>query len=56
MGVYVSILDRLLHHSEILTIEGDSFRLKEATEKNIERKAKRSKAKKLVIDEVKNNA
>jgi DNA replication protein DnaC len=52
----VSIVDRLLHHSEILTIEGDSFRLKEATEKNMERKAKRSKAKKSAIDEEKNHA
>jgi len=49
----VSIVDRLLHHSEILTIEGDSFRLKEATEKNMARKAKRSKAKKSAIDEEK---
>ena len=50
----VSIVDRLLHHSEILTIEGDSFRLKEATEKNMERNTKRSKAKKSAIDEEKN--
>ena len=42
----VSIIDRLVHHSEILNIEGDSFRLKEATEKNIERHSKRSKGKK----------
>ena len=42
----VSIVDRLLHHSEILTIEGDSFRLKEAMEKNKERNAKRAKNKK----------
>lgn len=39
----VSIIDRLVHHSEILTIEGDSFRFKEATEKNQERAAKRGK-------------
>ena len=42
----VSIVDRLLHHSEILTIEGDSFRLKEAMEKNKERNEKRAKNKK----------
>jgi len=42
----VSIIDRLVHHSEILTIEGESFRFKEATEKNQERAEKRkSKAK-----------
>ena len=52
----VSIVDRLLHHSEILTIEGDSFRLKEAMEKNKERHAKRGKAKKSVIDEENNHA
>ncbi len=51
----VSIVDRLLHHSEILTIEGDSFRLKEATEKNLERNAKRNRAKKSVKEE-ENNA
>lgn len=51
----VSIVDRLLHHSEILTIEGDSFRLKEATEKNMERNAKRSKAKKSDMDKEKNH-
>jgi len=42
----VSIIDRLVHHSEILNIEGDSFRLKEATEKKVERQAKRNKNKK----------
>jgi len=36
----------LVHHSEILNIEGDSFRLKEATEKKVERQAKRNKNKK----------
>jgi len=39
----VSIIDRLVHHSEILNIDGESFRFKEATEKNQERTAKRSK-------------
>lgn len=42
----VSIIDRLIHHSEILNIDGDSFRLKEATEKNNARNEKRRKNKK----------
>lgn len=33
----VSIIDRLIHHSEVINIEADSFRLKEATEKNLQR-------------------
>ena len=37
----VSIIDRLVHHSEIISIEGDSYRLKEAHEKNQERQARR---------------
>jgi DNA replication protein DnaC len=52
----VSIIDRLLHHSEILNIEGDSFRLKEATEKNIERCKKRSNNKKSLQEEGENHA
>ena len=52
----VSIVDRLLHHSEILTIEGDSFRLKEAMEKNKERNEKRKKTQKPAKNEVNNNA
>ena len=52
----VSIVDRLLHHSEILSIDGDSFRLKEAKEKNKERNAKRSNAKKAVVNEENNHA
>jgi len=52
----VSIVDRLLHHSEILTIEGDSFRLKEATEKNKERNTKRKKDPKPDENEGKNHA
>lgn len=39
----VSIIDRLIHHSEILNIEGESFRFKEATEKNQQRAAARGK-------------
>lgn len=41
----VSIIDRLVHHSEITNIEADSFRIKEAKEKNMERKAARTKNK-----------
>lgn len=37
----VSIIDKLIHHSEILNIEAESYRLKEATEKKAERLAKR---------------
>jgi DNA replication protein DnaC len=40
----ISIIDRLVHHSEIVSIEGESYRLKEAQEKNrqrvIQRKSK----------------
>lgn len=52
----VSIVDRLLHHSEILTIDGDSFRLKEAMEKNKERNAKRKKSSKSTTNEENNHA
>jgi len=42
----VSIIDRLVHHSEILNIEGDSFRLKEAQENSAKKSAERAKKKK----------
>lgn len=35
----VTLIDRLVHRAEVVAIEGDSYRLKEATERN-ERKAK----------------
>ena len=41
----VSLIDRLVHHSEIVNIEGDSYRLKEAKEQNEKRKAARAKKK-----------
>lgn len=42
----ISIIDRLVHHSEIVNIEGDSYRLKEAQEKNQQRsKLRKSKTK-----------
>jgi len=41
----VSLIDRLLHHAEIIAIEGDSYRLKEAQERTAERAKQRRKAK-----------
>jgi DNA replication protein DnaC len=38
----VSIIDRLVHHSEIVNIEGESYRLKEAKEKTLKQKARRT--------------
>lgn len=53
----VSIIDRLVHHSEIVSIEGDSYRLKEAHEKNQERQSRRKpKTKPSVTTEDHSNA
>ncbi len=41
----VSLIDRLVHHAEIIAIEGDSYRLKEAKERSEQRRQKRSAAK-----------
>jgi len=41
----VSLIDRLVHHSEIITIEAESYRLKEAKEKNQQRQQVRDKRK-----------
>lgn len=41
----VSLIDRLVHNSEIIDIDADSFRLKEATEQTLKRKKERSKRK-----------
>lgn len=41
----VSLIDRLVHNSEIITIEAESFRLKEAKEKSQQRKASRANKK-----------
>jgi len=38
----VALIDRLVHRSEIVEIDGDSYRLKEATERTQERKRKRA--------------
>jgi DNA replication protein DnaC len=37
----VSLVDRLIHHSEILVIDGDSYRMKEAAEKQTATRTKR---------------
>lgn len=44
----VSLVDRLVHHSEIIAIEGESYRLKEAKEQQ-QRKATRRKRKSTAI-------
>ncbi len=41
----VSLIDRLVHHSEIIQIEGESFRLKEAKERTEQRRKQRIAAK-----------
>jgi len=40
----VSLIDRLLHHAEIVAIEGDSYRLKEAQERTAQRASQRRRA------------
>lgn len=47
----VSIIDRLVHHSEIIEIDAPSFRLKEATEQSRQRKKKRSQRKKGILSQ-----
>jgi len=41
----VTLIDRLVHKSEIVTIEGESYRLKEARERAETRKARRPRKK-----------
>ena len=41
----VSLVDRLVHHAEVIAIEGDSYRLKEAKERSEQLGAKRKKVK-----------
>jgi len=41
----VSMIDRLVHQSEIITIEAKSYRLKEAKEKSARRLSKNNKQK-----------
>jgi DNA replication protein DnaC len=40
----VTLVDRLLHRAEVINIEGDSYRLKEAKERSRSRKPKRRDA------------
>jgi DNA replication protein DnaC len=40
----VSLVDRLIHHAEIVTIDGDSYRMKEAQEKAAANKTKRNRS------------
>jgi len=47
----VSLVDRLVHHSEIISIDAESYRLKEAKEQTIERKKTRSKKANTVTNE-----
>ena len=41
----VSLVDRLVHHSEVIGIEGESYRLKEAQARSAEMAAKRKRGK-----------
>ena len=41
----VSLVDRLVHNAEVLAIEGESYRLKEAQERADQRARQRRKAK-----------
>jgi len=41
----VSMIDRLVHHSEIITIEAKPYRLKEAKEKRAQRPSQQAKQK-----------
>jgi len=41
----VSLIDRLIHHSEILSIEGGSYRMKEAKERSTKKTKSKSKSK-----------
>ncbi len=43
-GCVVSLVDRLIHHSEIIVFEGDSYRMKEATERQAQQLRKRGKS------------
>lgn len=45
----VSLVDRLVHHSEIISIEADSFRLKEARESALKKQAERASQEKAAM-------
>ena len=40
----VSLIDRLVHHSEVIAIEGESYRMKEAKEQATERRSRKKGA------------
>ena len=42
-GCVVTLVDRLIHRSELISIEADSYRLKEAKERTATRKKARAK-------------
>ncbi len=42
VGAYTALVDRLLHHAEIVKIEGDSYRAKEAKQQAAEKARKRA--------------
>ena len=42
----VSLIDRLVHHSEIIAIEGESYRMKEAKEQSAKRRSRKKGASK----------
>ena len=52
----VSIIDRLVHHSEIVNIEAESFRLKEWKDNSAKKTAERARKKKSVKTEENNHA
>ncbi len=51
----VSLIDRLVHHSEIISIEAESFRLREAQEEASNRKLARKERKAKAITKTKKN-
>lgn len=51
VGSVVALIDRLVHHSEIINIEAESFRFKEAKEQTISRKNVRKNKSKTVTEE-----
>jgi hypothetical protein len=50
----VSIVDRLVHHSEIIVIEGESYRMREAKERALKKK-KSTRSKRRSVTTTKNN-
>ncbi len=52
----VSIIDRLVHHSEIVNIEAESFRLKEWKDNSAKKSAERARKKKSIVEEAPHHA